>query len=187
MGYHLAGYLASGVVPGRHGTAFPSIAPYQSFRASDGELMVAAGSDRVFAALCEVTRLPGLPGDPRFATNAARVANREALADLIAGRIASETRARWLELFAAAGVPAAPVQDVQDVAEHPQTAALGILAELGGLAIPQLPFSVAAERVPHRSAAPALGSDTGAVLREAGHAEETIRGWVASGVVQVVE
>ncbi len=185
MGYHLAGFFASGVPAGRHGTAFPSIAPYQSFAALDGELMLAAGSDRVFAALCDVTGLAPLPADPRFATNAARVENRAALAALVGERIATETRAHWLEAFATAKVPAAPVQHVGEVAEHPQTAALGILAELGGLPIAGLPFSISGERVTHRSAAPALGADTAAVLHEAGYSEQAISSLVASGVVQV--
>ena len=185
MGYHLAGYLATGAVPGPHGTAFPSLAPYQTFHASDGELMIAAGNDRIFASLCEVIGLPGLPADPRFTTNALRVANREALTPLVADRIATGTREHWVELFAAANVPAAPVQDVAEVAAHPQTAALGLMDELGGLPIVGLPFSVAGERAAHRSAAPALGSDTEAVLREAGYPDETIRGWAETGVVQV--
>jgi crotonobetainyl-CoA:carnitine CoA-transferase CaiB-like acyl-CoA transferase len=184
MGYHLTGYLASGLLPGRHGTAFPSIAPYQSFQASDGELMIAAGSDRVFASLCAAADLRGLPGDPRFATNADRVENRAALATLIARRIASETRAHWLDLFAAANVPATAVQDVAEVAAHPQTAALGILQELGGIPVPALPFSVGGKRARHHSAAPALGSDTRAVLSEAGYAEETIRELIAAGVIE---
>ena len=185
MGYHVTGYLATGVVPGRRGTAFPSIAPYQVFGASDGELMIAAGNDGIFVSLCSVVGLPDLPLDPRFAGNAVRVENRDTLAALIAERIATATRAHWLELFAVAGEPAAPVNDVPDSVEHAQTAALGILETLGGLPIVGLPFSVAGERAAHRSAAPALGSDTDAVLREAGYPDETIRAWAESGVVEV--
>jgi crotonobetainyl-CoA:carnitine CoA-transferase CaiB-like acyl-CoA transferase len=183
MGYHLAGYAASGRLPGRHGTAFPSIAPYQAFAASDGELMIAAGNDRAFASLCSVVGVPGLGADPRYATNADRVANRETLIALLAPLIANGSRADWLERFAAANVPAAPVQDVRDVIEHPQTAALGLLQQLGGLPVAGLPLSVDGERVSHRSAAPLLGHDTEAVLREAGYAPETIRELGESGII----
>jgi len=185
MGYHIAGYLASGAIPGGHGTAFPSIAPYQAFATSDGELMIAAASDRLFAPLCEAIGLSRLPDDPRFATNSARVANRDALAALIGEQIAGAPRAHWLEVFAAAKVPAAPVQDVREVAEHPQTSALGILSDLGGLPIAGLPFTVDGVRAAHRSAAPALGSDTEAVLREAGYPVEKISDLAAQGIVQV--
>lgn len=185
MGYHVAGHLATGDLPRRRGTAFPSIAPYQVFSARDGELMIAAGNDGIFASLCSVVGLPDLPLDPRFVDNAVRVENRDALAALIAERIATATRAHWLEVFGAANVPAAPVNDVREVAEHPQTAALGILETLGGLRVVGLPFSVAGERAAHRSAAPTLGSDTDAVLQEAGYADETIRAWAESGIVEV--
>jgi crotonobetainyl-CoA:carnitine CoA-transferase CaiB-like acyl-CoA transferase len=183
MGYHVTAHLATGGIAGRHGTAFPLIAPYQAFRAADGDLMVAAGNDRVFASLCAVVELPDLPGDPRFGTNALRVENRPALTALIAERIATEPRDHWIERFAAANVPAAPINDVREVAEHPQTAALGIMQPLGGLPIAGLPFSVGGERASHRSAPPALGRDTAAVLRETGYTDETIRDWAGSGVV----
>ncbi len=69
MAYHVTGYLGSGAVPGRTGTGFPSIAPYQVFQTADGEVMVAAGNDRLFGALCEVLGLPELrptSGSPRI-------------------------------------------------------------------------------------------------------------------------
>ncbi len=83
MGYHVTGYLGSGAVPGRTGTGFPSIAPYQVFRASDGELMVAAGNDRLFAALCHALDVPELPEDERFTTNPSRVEHRDELVQLL--------------------------------------------------------------------------------------------------------
>jgi len=183
MGYHLAGFAASGAVPGRHGTAFPSIAPYQTFAASDGELMIAAGNDRAFAALAEVVALPELAAEPRFATNEKRIAARDEIAGAIAARIALETREYWLGRLASAGVPAAAVQDVGEVADHPQTAALGLLPLLGGLPIARLPFSVDGVAVTHRSAAPRLGNDTEEVLREAGYSDAEIRDLAAAGVI----
>jgi crotonobetainyl-CoA:carnitine CoA-transferase CaiB-like acyl-CoA transferase len=185
MGYHLAGFAASGEIPGRHGTAFPSIAPYQTFAASDGELMIAAGNDRSFAALVEAIELPELAADPRYATNAQRIAARRELAEAIAARIARKSRTHWLERLADAKVPAAPVQDVGEVLVHPQTEALALLPELGGLPIARLPFSVDGEAAVHRSAAPRLGSDTRAVLREAGYSDDEIGKLAASGVVEI--
>src|ERR687885_1888829 len=183
--YHLPGYLATGEVPGRHGTAYPAIVPYQTFAAADGELMIAAPNDRLFAALCAALDLPELPRDERFATNQARVAHREELVPLLAARFATEPRATWVERLAEAGVPAAPVQDVGEVARHEQTAALGLLQDLGPYSTVAPPLSVEGERVLHRRPAPALGAHTAEVLAEAGYAEEDVAALSAAGVVRL--
>jgi crotonobetainyl-CoA:carnitine CoA-transferase CaiB-like acyl-CoA transferase len=181
--YHLTGYLATGTVPGRHGTAYPAIVPYQAFAAADGELMVAAPNDRLFAALCETLGLPELPADERFATNPARVEHRDALVPLLGARFATEPRAAWFERLARAGVPATPVQDVGEVARHEQTEALDLLQDLGSYTTVAPPLSVEGERVPHRFGAPALGEHTAEVLAEAGYADEEVAELSAAGVV----
>ena len=183
MGYHLTGYLGSGFVPGRTGTGFPSIAPYQVFHTADGELMVAAGNDRLFAALCDALDLPELEGDDRFATNPARVEHRDELVPLIAERFTSRDTATWLTALAAAGVPAAPVQDAAQVAEAEQTAALGILQALGPAQITALPLSADGDRALHRRPPPALGADTADVLMETGFSEAEIADLAKDGVV----
>jgi crotonobetainyl-CoA:carnitine CoA-transferase CaiB-like acyl-CoA transferase len=183
--YHLTGYLATGEVPGRHGTAYPAIVPYQTFAAADGELMVAVPNDRLFAALCSALGLPGLPADERFATNQARVAHREELVALLAARFAAEPRAAWVERLAEAGVPAAAVQDVGEVARHEQTAALGLLQDLGPYTTVAPPLSVDGERVLHRGPAPALGAHTAEVLAEAGYADDDVAALSAAGAVRL--
>ena len=92
MAYHVTGYLGSGAVPGRTGTGFPSIAPYQVFHTADGEVMVAAGNDRLFGALCDVLGLPELRADERFASNPSRVAHRDELVPCSPPRSARRTR-----------------------------------------------------------------------------------------------
>ncbi len=185
MGYHLTGYLGSGAVPGRTGTGFPSIAPYQVFRATDGELMVAAGNDRLFGALCDALDVPELKDDERFATNPSRVEHRDELVPLLTARFASKDTVTWLAVLAEAGVPAAPVQDTGQVAEAAQTAALGILQALGAVQIAALPLSADGERAFHRTPPPALGADTADVLAEAGLAEEEIADLARDGVIRV--
>lgn len=188
VAYHLIGYLGSGEVPGRHGTSFAPIAPYGVFEARDGELMVAAANDRLFAALCEVVGSPDLVDDPRFATNPDRVANRDELISLLAARFAAESASTWLERLDAAGVPAAPVHDIAQVATDGQTRALEILQPLAHPAARELvtvalPLSADGERVRHRSAPPLLGEHSGEVLEELGYSREEIAELADSGVV----
>ncbi len=188
MAYHLTGFFGSGSVPSGRGTAFPSIVPYQAFAARDDRLMVAAGNDRLFASLVSALGLPELAEDPRFATNADRVASRDELVPLLAERFAAEPRAHWLAVLGEANVPAAPVQDVSEVAEAEQTEALEILQDLPHPALPDLripafPVSVDGERVRHASAPPELGADTAEVLAEVGYSDEEIERLAADGVV----
>jgi crotonobetainyl-CoA:carnitine CoA-transferase CaiB-like acyl-CoA transferase len=145
--------------------------------------MVAAANDRLFGALCEALDLPDLPRDERFATNPARVEHRDELVALLASQFATEPRSTWLERLSQAGVPAASVQDVGEVARHEQTQALGLLQDLGPYTTVAPPLSVESERVPHRSAAPALGEHSAEVLAEAGYAEEEVAELSAAGVV----
>jgi crotonobetainyl-CoA:carnitine CoA-transferase CaiB-like acyl-CoA transferase len=182
MAYHLTGWLASGEEPGRHGTAFPLIAPYQVFPTRDGELMIAAANDRLFAALCGAL---GLAVEERFASNPQRVERRHELVELLSARLVQEDTATWLKRLQAAGVPAAPVQDVQHVAEHEQTEALGLLQDLGRYTTVRPPVSIDASAVLHRLPAPRLGEHTAEVLREAGYEEAEIAELAESGVIRL--
>ena len=188
IGYHLAGYLADGTVPRGQGTRFPMVAPYQVLATGDGELMVAGGNDRLYAAICDVLGLPELVDDPRFRTNPDRVANRDELCAMLEERLRSRPTAYWQERLTAAGVPAAPVADVADIVAAPQTEALGMLQPLPHPAIPDLrlpalPLSFDRERAVHRSAPPAVGQHTAEVLAEAGYDDDTIAAFAARGVI----
>jgi crotonobetainyl-CoA:carnitine CoA-transferase CaiB-like acyl-CoA transferase len=152
LSYQLVGYLGTGEVPTRQGTAFPQIAPYQVFASRDGELMIVAGNDKLFGALCDVL---GLPEEERFATNPQRVALRDELARLIEERTRTRTTEELLEALVAAGIPASPVRDVAEAAEHEQTRALGILQQLGSFTAVAQPLSFDGQRLLHRSPPPA--------------------------------
>ena len=119
-----ANYLIGGVVPARMGTAHPNIVPYQSFHASDRPFILAAGNDRLFARTCEVIGRPDWASDERFATNEARVANRDVLIPLLQERFSSQTAATWLTKLEAASVPCSPIRTMADVFSSPEGAAL---------------------------------------------------------------
>jgi formyl-CoA transferase/CoA:oxalate CoA-transferase len=189
IGYHLVGYLADGTIPAGQGTRFPMMAPYQVFPTSDGELMIGGGNDRLFAAICEVLGLRELVDDLRFRTNPDRVANRDALYDLLVERLRTADTATWQASLSAAGVPVAPVANVADVLASPQTEALALMQPLphpriDDLRLPALPLSLDGERVGHSSAPPDVGEHSAEVLREAGYAEEEIRDLAEAGVVR---
>jgi crotonobetainyl-CoA:carnitine CoA-transferase CaiB-like acyl-CoA transferase len=184
-GYHLIGYLGSGQLPSPQGTGFPSIAPYQVHRARDGGLMIAAGNDRLFRALCEALELPELADDERFTKNPDRVRNRAELTALLEERLAADDRAVWVERLAHAGVPAAPVATMADIASDPQMEALGILQQLGGLTLLAPPINLDGERPALGSPPPQLGAHTRDVLSEAGLSETEIDELAAAGIVRL--
>jgi crotonobetainyl-CoA:carnitine CoA-transferase CaiB-like acyl-CoA transferase len=154
LGYQIVGYLGTGEVPGREGSAFAQIAPYQVFATSDGGLMIVAGNDKLFRALCDVL---DIGDDARFRTNPERAGHRAELAAVIEERTRRWKTGELLDTLVAAGVPASPVRNVGEAAEHPQTLALGILQQLGSFTTVAQPISVDGERVLHPSPPPQLG------------------------------
>ncbi len=183
VGYQLTDALRTGIAPGRFGTAFPLIAPYEVFPTADGELMIGAANDRLFAQLCAAIGLPELAEDPRFLTNPDRVAHREELLPPIRERLAQRTSADWLT--ALEGIPVSPVQNVAEAARHEQTRASGMVQELGGNETLALPLQIDGARVAHSSPAPTLGAQSAEVLAEVGYSESEIASLAAAGVTRL--
>jgi crotonobetainyl-CoA:carnitine CoA-transferase CaiB-like acyl-CoA transferase len=158
MSYHAAGVQATGERPARRGSGIQGLAPYQAYRCGDGWLMVAAPNDGLFRRLAAALGHPDWPDDPRFASNPERCRNLGALNALMAPILAARSRAAWQEILDAAGVPSAPVQGIDEALAHPQTAALGIVQQLGdSLPLIGLPLAFDGRRPPLRNPAPALG------------------------------
>jgi crotonobetainyl-CoA:carnitine CoA-transferase CaiB-like acyl-CoA transferase len=105
-------YTVAGVVPGRMGNRHPSIAPYELLRCGEGEIVLAVGNDRQFRELCEALGAPALAADERFATNPARVENRDELRPLLEQALAAKPASEWIELLRDRRVPAGVVNDV---------------------------------------------------------------------------
>jgi crotonobetainyl-CoA:carnitine CoA-transferase CaiB-like acyl-CoA transferase len=150
-------FLNEGVVAGRLGNRHPSITPYETFAASDGELVVACGNDAIFRSLCRALGLDGLAGDPRFATNPARAAHREELAEALSEVLAGATVTEWVERLRAARVPAGPVNDVAAAFALAAELGLGAVDETGGVRTVAPPFGLSATPAEVRLPPPALG------------------------------
>lgn len=116
-------FAVSGQSPGPIGTRHPSIAPFQAYRAADGALVIAAGNDLLWRKLCEAVEAPELLSDPKLATNRDRSAHVDYLEPLLNARLATATVAEWLTRLDLAGVPAAPICNLAQVANDPQLAA----------------------------------------------------------------
>jgi crotonobetainyl-CoA:carnitine CoA-transferase CaiB-like acyl-CoA transferase len=124
------GFLASGEVPAALGNVHPSIEPFATYEAADGELMICAGNDAQFGRLAAVLELPP---DERFATNELRVANRDSLRAALEERLRSRTRSAWSAALAEAGVPAGPVQTIGEAFALADALGLDVVDETGGV------------------------------------------------------
>ena len=155
-------YLASGELASRQGSGASGIVPYKGYVTSDGEIVIAAGSDKLFRKLSEVLNHPEWPEDPKFCDNPNRVENKALLYSQIEALIAQHTTAHWMEVLDAAGIPCSPVNNLEQMLEHPQTQALGLIQDVPDtdMRFLGLPLSFDGVRPTARSAPPKLGEHT---------------------------
>ena len=149
-------YLVSGEAPHRLGNAHPNIAPYQTFEVADGHVIVAVGNDGQFRKLCGILGAPQLADDPRFASNADRVGNRDALTAALLPLIRLRRRDELLAALAAASVPGGPINDVAQVFADPQVVARGMRLELDGVPGVASPIVIDGKRQVSERGSPAL-------------------------------
>ena len=123
-------YFATGQSPKRRGNAHPTIAPYETFKASDGWLNIGVANDKFWQLFCGVIERPDLANDSRYAKAADRVAHRDVLVPLVADIVATAPRKHWIERLAHAGVPYGDIRSVQEVCEAEQLTTRGMIVEM---------------------------------------------------------
>jgi crotonobetainyl-CoA:carnitine CoA-transferase CaiB-like acyl-CoA transferase len=166
--------FATGQSPGRLGNRHPSIAPYDTFDAADGPIVLAVGNDDQWQRFCRAAGLDAAARDPRFLTNAERVQHGEALRSLITPLMKSRTRADWTARLVDAGVPAGPVRPVNEALADPQLAAREMLTHLthaaaGDITVLGVPVKLSETPGGVHSPPPILGEHTDSVLAELGY------------------
>jgi crotonobetainyl-CoA:carnitine CoA-transferase CaiB-like acyl-CoA transferase len=157
-------WVLGGVVPRRRGNRHPSITPYETFEAADRPLAVAVGNDRQFVRLCETLGLHELPADPRFATNSARVAHADELAERLEAVFRTRTAAEWVDALRAVSVPAGRINDVAEAFALAEELGMEPVVEAGGYPLPAPPLRLDGERPAVRRPPPKL-DEHGAELR----------------------
>jgi crotonobetainyl-CoA:carnitine CoA-transferase CaiB-like acyl-CoA transferase len=166
-------YLTSGDLPARLGNAHATVVPYQVFKTSDGHIVVAIGNDGQFRKFCDFAGAPGLARDPRFATNPARIRQRDELILEMSGIIARQSSAYWIRELERVGVPCGPINDLAQVFADPHVQARRMTVELphpaaGGEPARLIANPIRLSQTPIRydRAPPTLGQHTDEVLRE---------------------
>lgn len=187
--WEAAEYFSGRGVPGPLGSAHRMSAPYQAFRCADGYITIGAANDRTFVKLASLVGHPEWTSDPRFATDAERVAHRAELAALIQAVTARAPCADWLRRLDEAGIPCGPINDYAQAFADPQTAAREMVVEvdhpvLGRVKNLGTPVKLSRTPLNPRRRAPMLGEHTEEVLRAAGYAPGEIETLRATGAVR---
>ena len=185
----ISSFFADRALPVRAGSAAPYSAPNQAFETRDGWVMIAAYMPERWTRLCTLLGLPQIATDPRFATSPLRVANRQAMVEILTGVLKTRSTEEWLPLLRANDILCARVASYEDLACHPQLGFNGMLAQVehpvhGTIRMPGFPVdSAEANAQPHRPA-PSCGQHTREVLREFGFDEAHIAGLLRAGAIR---
>ncbi|WP_176590991.1 CaiB/BaiF CoA-transferase family protein [Sphingobium sp. EM0848] len=185
-----ANFLVGGVVPGRLGNRHPTVVPYKTFEVADGMIIIAVGNDRQFRALCEEMGHPELGTDPRFATSAQRLINRDAIEAKVQQLVRPLNRDALMERFVAKGVPAGPVNSIKDVFEDPFIEARNTVhrfrREEDGVEIPTVayPGKLSATPADYRYCPPRVGEHSREILGQwLGLDDATLDALTAEGAI----
>jgi len=179
--YQAANWFTTGVVPPRQGNRHATIAPYETFTTSDGEIVVAVGNDESWKRFCPAIGLPELAADPRFDTNKDRMANYDAMRPPIDRVFRTATSAEWIARLNAAGVANGEVRNIGQMLNDPQLAAREMVQTLmhpaiGATRVIGAPIKLSNTPASLRTPPPVLGQHTDAVLAELGYSAAAIAG-----------
>lgn len=171
-------YFCSGNPPGRTGEYHPNLAPYQPFPTEDGNLIIAVGNDAQFQRLCDALELPELKDDVQYATNPARVENREELVKVLKTATRNKTSRQWMEVLRKIKVPCGPIQTIDEVFTDSQVLARNMVVEvehpeMGPVPTVANPIKYSSTPVEYQKAPPLLGENTSAVLSDVLGMDET--------------
>jgi CoA:oxalate CoA-transferase len=185
----IARYVVTGEAPKPGGNRHPSIVPFETFETEDGEIMVAAGNNSLWAKLCEAIEKPELTNDERFNENPLRNENYEELRPLLAEAFVKNTTKEWQDILDKAGVPNGPINTVDKVLEDPQVLAREMIVEIehpvaGKLKVPGVPIKLSDTPGSVRTPAPTLGQHTEEILKEfLEYDKEAVRKLTEEGVL----
>jgi crotonobetainyl-CoA:carnitine CoA-transferase CaiB-like acyl-CoA transferase len=171
MSYVASNYLVSGELPGRYGNGHPNIVPYQSFKAKDQHFAIAAGNDRQWAKLCEEIGHQEWVTDERYATNSARVQNRDEVIAMLSEVFINQDTQTWIDICEGIGIPVAPINDMSQVFANPQVVERKMKWEAphpteGTVPLVASPLKIPTNPVEVRYPPPLLGEHTEEVLKE---------------------
>ncbi|CFX56591.1 L-carnitine dehydratase/bile acid-inducible protein F [Candidatus Filomicrobium marinum] len=184
--------FATGSSPGPMGSAHPMNAPYQAFETADGWINIGAANQTNWERLVHVLGAPELNDDPRFASNAERIVNREALEDVLSVILRTRSTAEWLEALETSGIPAGPVLSIDEMHNDPQTLARDMVPEVahpvvGAVRTLGLPVKFSETPGGVQRAAPVLGQHTREVLLEAGYSQAEVEDMIRAGAARQEE
>ena len=171
MSSNYMSYLGSGIVPKPMGTSFPTVVPYRVYQASDREVAIAVGSERLWSIFCGTIERADLEKHPNFLTNALRIVNREKLEPVLERVFSTRTAGEWVERLQAAGVPSSLVRNFEEVAAHPQSEVRKMFPVLdqsmaGAHKVTGTPVKLSETPGGPNLPAPLLGQHTRSVLKE---------------------
>jgi crotonobetainyl-CoA:carnitine CoA-transferase CaiB-like acyl-CoA transferase len=186
--YQAGNYFATGQVPGRMGNRHPTIVPYESFSASDGDFVIAGGNDEIWRRLCAVIGRPELADDPRYRSNADRAPRHAEVKAELERALRTRTRAEWVRELTAAGVPCGSVREISEVLADPQITAREMVREvdhrtIGTTRVINSPVKMSQTPTSVRTAPPTLGQHTAGVMRELGYDDQQIAALMSARVI----
>ncbi|GGN61690.1 CoA transferase [Novosphingobium indicum] len=192
LNHPLQSFWQRGVQPEKHGSSHESLCPYEVFEASDGAVMIGIANNKLWRKFCVAADLPAMLDDARFSTNAGRADHRQEVLSAVRAKVAERTVAEWVDLLGPLGLPVSPINNLQQMVDHPQVVQTGVILDytlgdgtpLKGVAPP---FNIDNSTRGVRRPPPRRGEQTRELLAEFGIAKSEVDALISSGVLATAE